>query len=76
VQVRPDLKVDDAVESAVVVLWVKRFAIIDHCKKTVILRHTFKGDFVSSIRKVLCYRQAPGDVSEPQVISDKDVQNV
>jgi len=31
---------------------------------------------VASIREMLGYRQAPSDVSESQVISDKDVQNV
>jgi hypothetical protein len=54
----------------VVVLWIDWLAIIDHCKKTVVFCHAFKGDVVSSIRKVLCYRQATCDVSESQVISN------
>jgi hypothetical protein len=76
VQVRPDLQIYDAVKSAVVVLWVKRFAIIDHREKAVVLRHTFKRDVVSLIREVLRYRQATCDVSEPQMVNDENVQNV
>jgi hypothetical protein len=60
----------------VVVLRIYWPAVIDHREKTVILCHTFKRDVMPSIRKVLRYRQAPCDVSESQVISDKDVQNV
>ena len=64
------MKVDDAVESAVVALRIDRLAVIDHCKKTMVLRHTFKGDVMPSIREMLRYRQAPRDVSEPQVIDN------
>jgi hypothetical protein len=70
VQVGPDLKVDDAVESAVVVLWVDRPAVIDHREKTVVFCHTFKGDVMSSICEVLRYRQAPRDVSETQMVNN------
>ena len=55
-QVWPDLKVDDAVESAVVVLWVDWLAIIDHREKAVVFRHTFKRDVVTLIREMLRYR--------------------
>jgi len=76
VQIGPDLQVDNAVKSAVIVLRIDWPAIIDHLEKTVIFCHAFKRDVVSLIREMLRYRQAPRDVSEPQVISDKDVQNV
>jgi len=70
VQVWPDLQVDDSVKSAVIVLWINRLAVIDHREKTVILRHALKGYVVPLIREVLRYRQAPSDVSEPQMIDN------
>jgi hypothetical protein len=76
VQVRPYLQIDDAVESALVALRIDRFAIIDHRKKAVVFCHALKGDVVASIREVLRYRQAPSDISEPQMINDENVQNV
>ena len=69
-QVWPDLQVDDAVESAVVVLRIYWPAVIDHREKAVVFCHTFKRDVVASIRKVLCDWQATCDVSEPQVIDN------
>ena len=56
VQVGPNLKVDDAMKAAVVVLWVKRFAVVHHLEKAVILRQAFKHYIVALIRKMLCYR--------------------
>ena len=70
VQIGPDLQVDDAVKSAVVVLWINRLAVIDHREKSVILRHALKRDVVSLICEVLRYRQATSDVSEPQMIDN------
>jgi hypothetical protein len=70
VQVGPDLQVDDAVESAVIVLWIYWPAVIDHREKAVVFCHALKRDVVASIREMLRYRQAPGDVSESQVISN------
>jgi predicted SPOUT superfamily RNA methylase MTH1 len=70
VQVRPNLKVDDAMKAAVVVLWVKRFAVVYHLEKAVILRQALKHYIVTLIRKMLCYRQTPSDVSEPQMVNN------
>jgi len=56
VTIRPDLKVDDAVKSAVVVLWIDRLAVIDHREKAVVIRQALKGDVVSLIREMLRYR--------------------
>jgi len=64
------LKVDDAVKAAVVVLWIKRFAVVHHLEKAVILRQAFKHHVVALIREVLRYRQATRDVSEPQMVNN------
>jgi hypothetical protein len=56
VQIRPDLKVDDAVKSTVVCLRIDRPAVIDHREKAVVFCHALKGDVVASIREVLCNR--------------------
>ena len=64
------MKIDDAVKSAVIALWIDWLAVIDHREKTVILRYTFKRDVVTSIREMLRYWQAPCDVSEPQMIDN------
>jgi hypothetical protein len=50
------LQVDDAMKAAVVVLWVKRLAVIDHREKTVIFGQAFKHHIMSLIREMLRYR--------------------
>ena len=70
VTIRPDLKVDDAVKSAVVVLRIDRLAVIDHREKAVVIRQALKGDVVSLTREMLRYRQAPCDVSESQMVNN------
>jgi hypothetical protein len=64
------LKVDDAVESAVIVLRVERLAVIDHREKSVIFWQAFKHHIVSLIREMLRDWQATCDVSESQVIDN------
>jgi hypothetical protein len=70
VQIGPYLQIDDAVKSAVVVLWIDWPAVIDHREKTVIFWQAFKHHIVSLIREMLRYRQATSDVSESQVINN------
>jgi hypothetical protein len=70
VTIRPDLQVDDAVKSAVVVLWIDRLAVIDHREKAVVIRQALKGDVVSLIREMLRDWQATCDVSEPQMVNN------
>jgi hypothetical protein len=50
------LQVDDAMKAAVVVLWVKRFAVVHHLEKAVILRQALKHYIVTLIREMLRYR--------------------
>lgn len=65
VTIRPDLQVDDAVKSAVIILRIDRLAVIDHREKAVVIRQALKGDVVSLIREMLRDWQATCDVSEP-----------
>jgi hypothetical protein len=70
VQVRPNLQVDDAVKSAVVVLWIDWPAVIDHREKAVIFWKAFKHHIMSLTREMLRDWQATSDVSEPQMVNN------
>ena len=70
VQVGPNLQVDDAVKSAVIVLWVKRFAVVHHLEKAMIFWQALKHYIVALICEMLCYWQAPRNVSEPQMVNN------
>jgi hypothetical protein len=64
------LQIDDAVKAAVVILRVERFAVVHHLEKTVVFWQALKHYIVALIRKMLCYRQATRDVSEPQMVNN------
>ena len=70
VTIRPDLQVDDAVKSAVIILRIDRLAVIDHREKAVVIRQALKGDVVSLIREMLRDWQATCDVSESQMVNN------
>jgi hypothetical protein len=70
VTIRPDLQVDDAIKSAVIILRIDRLAVIDHRENAVVIRQALKGDVVSLIREVLCDWQTTKNITEPKMIND------